>query len=175
MQGEATPNYPAAHDNLAALVAFIKDVKACDAWLKNAGATIQRNEALLKTIGKASQIDKLHAEAAELKDKVLTEIEKRETALAGDRKTFDDDMKRKRAESSARQAKSEGKARQAADEANSALSRANANEAATKAALKNAQDHEAKAQKVRDNVTGIQTTLKAQQKAVKALADQVGV
>lgn len=175
MQGEATPNYPAAHDNLVALVAFVKDVKACEAWLKKAGEAIKRNEVLLKTIGNANEIDKLHAEAKENRDLVLTEIEKRERALADDRNAFKQVMADKLAAAEVVRKTKDDKLNAALTEANSANARANANEEATKAALKNAQDHEAKAQKVRDNVTGLQTALKDQQKAAKALADQLGV
>ncbi len=175
MQGEATPNYPAAHDNLVALVTFVKDAKACAVWLKDAGETIQRNEMLLETIGKANQIDKLHAEAAELKEKVLSAIELREQELTDDREAFKIEMKDKRAANETERNTKEKKLNAALSEANNANARAKANEEATSSTLKNARDHEAKAQKIRDNVTGLQVALRDQQKAAKALAEQLGV
>ena len=60
MQGERTPNLPKDASNL---LAFLTDGKAKKKWLEDANAVIERNEKLLATIGKASAINKLHAEA----------------------------------------------------------------------------------------------------------------
>lgn len=92
MQGERTENIPDPAQNQMAFINFMLDPETQKKWMEKAAALIKKNEALLRTMGKASEIDKLHSDASELKAVVLAAIEARETALAADRKAFSSEM-----------------------------------------------------------------------------------
>ena len=173
MEIERTPSFPADAKNLISLINFITDAKKCEKWMKLAKEVIARNEKLLATIGKASEIEKLHAEATELKEVVLGAIEKREETLAEDRVNFDASCVKLRG--TIKQEAHDAGARTTAqrNEARALLSEAKQKDEAATEALSAATKAQAQAERERDRVRALRAELLAQRKQVKQLAEAV--
>ncbi len=173
MQIERLPSFPADAKNLFSLIGFITDAKKCAEWMKRAKEVIARNQKLLATIGKANEIEKLHAEAAELKEVVLGAIETREAALAAAREKFDADMAERK--TAMGREEHEAGARTAADrnEAVHLLSGAKQKDKAATEALSAASKAEKQTMHERDMAGALRRELEAQRDQVKALAKAV--
>jgi 3-methyladenine DNA glycosylase Tag len=171
MKGEHTPLFPADAKNLSSLINFIVDAKKCEKWMKLAKEVIARNQKLLATIGKAAEIEKLHAEAAELKEVVLGAVEKRATALAAEREKFKTEMAERRA--TIKQEAHDAGARTTAqrNEARVLLSGAKQKDEAATEALSAATKAQAQAEAGRDRVKALREELEAQRGRVKELAE----
>lgn len=173
MQGEHTPSFPADAKNLGSLINFITNIKACDAWMKLAKEVIARNQKLLTTIGKAAEIDKLHAQAAELKEVVLGAIEERDKAFAEDKKNFNAAMAKRRATMQQEEHDSGARATVDRNEATRLVNEARAKDKAASEALKDAQKVQDQAHTERAAATALRAELEAQKKLVQQMAKQV--
>ena len=162
MEGERLLRYPADHQNAVELVTFLNNAKACAEWLLKSGAVIQRNEALLATIGKADEIEKLHADAAALKGTVLAAIETREAALAEDRKAFTEERAKRNTTFTEKQARDSEKFSEKTRKLDAALATATAQESAAKEANAAATAEQQRATDARVKVTELQAELKEQ-------------
>ena len=170
MQIEHTPSFPADAKNLSSLINFVVDIKKCAAWMKRATEVIARNEKLLATIGKADKIEKLHAEAAELKEVVLGAIEKRENALAENREKFDAEMVERRATMKQEAHDAGARTTTERNEARVLLSGAKQKDEAATEALSAAAEAQAQAEGERNAARVLREELAAQRKQVKELA-----
>lgn len=171
MNGERTPNLPKESDALLAAASWFGDPKKTKKFLADAAAVVKRNEALLATIGKASEIEKLHAEAQEHKDLVLSEIERREGELETAKTTFAGDLKRRNGEFNKRMGAEKAKAQKALQEAEIARNEARRlQEAATQA---HADAAKAKSQAERDakKAKDLKADLEARVKRARAIEE----
>ncbi len=156
MQGERTPNIPDPAKNQMNFINFMSDIKATKKWMDDAVKVIKRNEALLKTIGKAAAIETLHAEAAELKATVLSAIETREAALKAGNDKLTADMRQRNAAMNTKESEASTRANAELVEARTALNNAKvlgdaakADRAASTKALAEAEQHRDRAKEIR--------------------------
>ncbi len=173
MEIERTPSFPADAKNLISLINFITDAKKCEKWMKQAEEVIARNEKLLSTLGKADKIDKLHAEAAELKEVVLGAIEEREKALAEDRQSFQTEMAERRAATQQEEHDAGARVTVQRNEARVLLSGARQKDEDATQALKAATEAQGQAERARDAARTLRAELEAQRDQVKQLAKAV--
>lgn len=171
MQGEREPNIPDPIKNQMAFIEFMTSGAAMKKWMTEAAKVIRRNEALLKTIGKAAKIEALHAEAAEIKETVLSAIETREAALAEDRKAFAAAMTRRNEKMNAKESEAITRANAELVEARAALNNATALEDAAKADRATAATALADAERQRGRAKELRTELESKAANVKALAE----
>ncbi len=161
-QGEMTPRYPADHQNALELAAFLNNLPERAVWLKKAGDVIRRNQKLLSSIGKAGEIEKLHAEAADLKATVLKAIDAREAKLAEDCETFAKSVTKRNTDFTEKQRKDSERLAEKSRDLDAALTAAKADSAAAKTANAAATAEQQRATNARVKVTELQAELKDQ-------------
>lgn len=161
----AIPRIPGVGDHITYL-AFLADRKRYDKYHGDLLAQIERLTGLIETYGKAQEIDKLHADAADLKASVLAEIERREADLKSDRSAFTA-FKAESQKEFAEEQKAAGERMQAKEQAASeALKQAEAHKAAATAANEDAQKAREAAEADRARVAELKAEL--EQRAANA-------
>ncbi len=171
MQGEREPNIPDPIKNQMAFIEFMTSGPAMKKWMTEAAKVIKRNEALLSTIGKAADIEKLHAEAAELRATVLSAIETREVALKAGNDKLKTDMSQRNAAMNTKVSEASTRANAELVEARAALTNAKALEDAAKAEHAASTKALAEAERQRDRAKELRTELETKAANVKALAE----
>lgn len=162
MEGENTPPFPAAAKNLQELIEFANNIGERKKWMAKAKLVIERNERALRVIEKAGKIDKLYAEAADLKDVVLTAITEREAKLKTARAAFNKEMSDKRAKFANDQTTKGERIRDMEAEATQARTAAKANARTAEEANSAAQATKATAETLRESVQKLRDELKDQ-------------
>lgn len=172
MPGERLPNLVGAHGDIMAWLEFFNSKPARDKWLKAAAEVVERNAKLLSSIGKADEIDKLHAEAADLRETVLSSIEKRENDLHDARKRFKEDADKRWADFEERQRVENDKIKDLRREVKDAEIRAKNHEDEARTmrdeaakALKAAERDQAKAKEIREELAAKLNRAKAIEEA----------
>lgn len=173
MQGERLPPFPADAKNILSLIEFVTDPKKCSDWMKQAGDVIKRNQALMTTIGKANEIDKLHAEAAELKRVVVASIDKREADLKTEQGKFDAERTNQRAMMKQQAAAAGDQQTVMKNEAARLRNEASAMYEAAETALSAASKAETDAENQRKQVSKLRDELAARATQAKRLAEAV--
>lgn len=171
MQGERTPNIPDAAKNMMAFMNFMTDAKSTKKWADDATKIIVRNEKLLATIGKVADIEKLHAEAADLKATVLSAIETREAELKAGRDKLNADMKRRNAAMNTKESEASTCANAELVEARAVLNNAKALEDVAKAERAASTKALADAERQRARAKELRADLEAKAANFKALAE----
>lgn len=169
MQGERTPYVPSPVKDQMAFINFVIDIKATKTWMEKAEEVIGRNEKLLATLGKADEIEKLHAEAQALKDSVLSKVEEGQQDLKKSRERFNADMKNKREKIDADQKGASDQANALSNEARALLATAKAQEGASREALAAAAKARGQAELARDTVVALKAELEEQARVGRAL------
>lgn len=173
LQGERTPPFPADAENLIALVNFVGDYKERAKWLERASKLIEKNEKLLASIGKASEIEKLHAEATEYKDKVLSEIDRREKKLEKSKEEFEKDMAARRGALAQEQKVAQERTQDMQQRAAKALKVAEDKESAAKEAWAAAKTAQQKAEEDRRRIAELREELRRKSDEATALAKKL--
>lgn len=173
MQGERTPPFPADAGNAIELAAFCNNVKERTKWLEGVKKLIEKNEKLLASIGKATQIDKLHSEALELREKVLTEIERREQKLEQGRRELDRDIKTQKGALAHERQITQERLRDMEQRTSKSLKTAEQKEKAAREAWAAAKDAQQKAEKDRDQVRALREELRQKSDEAAALAKKL--
>jgi hypothetical protein len=171
MTGERTPNMSRDRSDIMAWIEFLGSSKTRDAWMKKALDTIKLNEALLMTIGKAGEIEKMHSEAFDLKNSVLTEIEKRETKLAGNREAFATEQAEAQAKISSDAEESGRNITKMETRTREALANAERAEVHAAESLAKAEDARNKAEADRNRAADLRADLESRSARVKELSE----
>ncbi len=170
MAGERIPSFPADMNNAMALVNFVRNIEVHEKWLTKAMGVVERNQKILRTIDKADQIDKLHAEAEELKAKVLVEIARREDGLTAGNEAFRAEMAEGRAKMAEAKSKAEAKVAGTARDIDVLLANTKMDSQAAKDQTLAAQKLETEARRARDAVVELRDQLRAKMKTADQLA-----